>query len=131
MKAIDTNIIVRFLIKDDAKQSFAVKKMFETIEERGEKLWLSSQVVLEVIWVLRSCYRASREEILTAVRTCMDMVIFKFEDEELIEHFYFSALKSMIELDDLLIGLRARKSCEFTWTFDKNSAKSDLFKLLT
>ncbi|HID72043.1 MAG TPA: type II toxin-antitoxin system VapC family toxin [Thermoplasmata archaeon] len=69
MRAVDTNIIIRFLVKDDPEQCLAVKKMFEKIEKSGDKLWVSNVVILEMMWVLRSRYTASRDETLTAVKT--------------------------------------------------------------
>ena len=130
MRAVDTNIIIRFLVKDDPKQCLAVKKMFEKIENLGDKLWVSNVVVLEMVWVLRSRYTASRDEILTAVKTLLDMVILEFQDAEIVEQFYYSAQNAPLELDDLLIGMTAKVSCDFTWTFDRKVSKSKFFRLL-
>ena len=130
MKAVDTNIVVRFLVNDDPKQCAIVKKMMVDVQDRGEKLWVSTGVLLETIWVLRSVYHASKDEIVLAVKTLLDMIIFEFQDEALLEQFCLTAPRSSLEPDDHLIGLSAREKCEFTWTFDKQAATSNLFKLL-
>jgi len=130
LRAIDTNIIIRFLVKDDPKQCVAVKKLFETVEENGDKLWVPFCVILEMIWVLRSRYHASKEDILLAIQTLLDMKIFEFQEQELLEEFHLHAGKAAVDLDDLLIGLIAAEKCDFTWTFDKKASKSGLFQLL-
>ena len=58
MRAIDTNIIVRFLTDDDKAQAEAARAVIEA----GD-IFISLTVLLESEWVLRRGYRLSREEI--------------------------------------------------------------------
>jgi predicted nucleic-acid-binding protein len=58
MNAVDTNVVVRFLIHDDAKQADAADRLFLT-----EDIWLAKTVLLETAWVLRSFYGFDREAI--------------------------------------------------------------------
>ncbi len=51
MTAVDTNIVVRFMTRDDPEQAAAAKSIF------AEKdIWISKTVILEVCWVLTSVY---------------------------------------------------------------------------
>ena len=52
MKALDTNILVRFLIQDDEPQSKTVFDLFSNAERQKESFFISTLVVLETIWVL-------------------------------------------------------------------------------
>jgi len=62
MKAVDTNILVRFLTKDDAIQAQKVYELFKKAETKREPLFVSLLVVLELLWVLESVYSIPREE---------------------------------------------------------------------
>lgn len=51
MRAIDTNVLVRYLVGDDARQAQAARRLVE-----HEPVWLGLTVLLEAIWVLESAY---------------------------------------------------------------------------
>jgi len=61
MRAVDTNVLVRLIVGDDAKQSSAA----ETFVERGA--WVSHLVLVEATWVMASVYDRAPSEIATAV----------------------------------------------------------------
>ena len=67
MKALDTNILVRFLVQDDLKQANKVIQLFTKAEQYNEPLFIPLLVVLEVIWVLQSAYNVSRQDIVLAI----------------------------------------------------------------
>jgi predicted nucleic-acid-binding protein len=52
MKALDTNVLVRFLVRDDEQQSKAVYRKFKQTEADKEVLFIPALVVLETVWVL-------------------------------------------------------------------------------
>ena len=56
MIALDTNVLVRFLVRDDEKQAQIVYARFKQAESAREVLFVSLLVVLETIWVLESAY---------------------------------------------------------------------------
>lgn len=63
MKLVDTNVILRFLVRDNSKMYQATKKLFERVEALQEKLEVKSYVLFEVVYVLNGYYERSREEI--------------------------------------------------------------------
>jgi predicted nucleic-acid-binding protein len=63
VRAIDTNVIVRFLTADDQGQAQAARRVFDA----GE-VFIGTTVVLETEWVLRAGYRFSLQEIGIALR---------------------------------------------------------------
>jgi len=131
MKAIDTNVLVRFLLNDDPAQSTKAKSLFLETEKRGESILIADLTVLEMIWVLRSAYRLARHQILVAIQKLAGLAIVRFQDPDVVTRFIETALKEKGELDDLFIGVVARANgAETTVTFDKNAAKSSLFTLL-
>lgn len=131
MKSLDTNIIIRFLVNDDIKQGEKVKTLFMKAEENNDVFFITTPVVLEVLYVLDSVYEYSRKEILNALESLLMMSLLIFDNADAIQKFITSAGKNKIELEDLLIGILARESgCKTTITFDKKASKSELFELL-
>lgn len=63
MIALDTNVLARYLLNDDAAQAEAA----ETLLSSGERFFVPLTVWLELVWVLE-CYDCSREEIAKALR---------------------------------------------------------------
>ena len=131
MIAVDTNIIIRFLVKDDASQASKVLDRFKKAEANKKTFFVTLLVVLEVIWVLESVYEYSREEILSAMESMTRLAIFRFENIDLIHDFLSLNEKLNHDLSDVLIGLCARHNgCDYTLTFDKKASKSSLFKMM-
>lgn len=67
MIGLDTNVLVRFLVTDDEKQSRKATKLIEGAVERGEQLFISDIVMCETVWVLSSAYKFERAEIVEAL----------------------------------------------------------------
>jgi len=131
MKALDTNVLVRFLVKDDEHQSKIVYKVFKQAEADKIFFWVSLLVVLETIWVLDSVYEITRKEILDSVNEILLMPILKFEAQPTIRRFIFLARENKIDLSDVLIACTAKISgCERVLTFDKKASKFEFFELI-
>ena len=132
MKALDTNVLVRFLVKDDEHQSKIVYKVFKQAENDKIFFWVSLLVVLETIWVLDTVYEITRKEILDSVNEILLMPILKFEAQPTIQRFIFLARENKIDLSDVLIACAVKISgCERVLTFDKKASKLDLFELIS
>lgn len=67
MAALDTNVLVRWLVDDDAAQVRAVEKLFAKTAAAGELLYVPITVMLEVEWVLRSRYKFAKAEVAEAL----------------------------------------------------------------
>lgn len=131
MIALDTNVLVRFLMRDDEKQARAVYTRLKRAEAERENLFIPLSVVLETIWVLESAYGQSRREILNALDHLTEMPIFEFEKIDVLQSFAGEARKSGTDLSDLLLALTAQScGCTAMLTFDKKAAKNPLFQLL-
>jgi len=62
MKAIDTNVLVRFLVKDDVKQARRARKLIES-----DTIFIPKTVLLETEWVLRYTYEFDRAAVNQAL----------------------------------------------------------------
>jgi len=132
MIALDTNVIVRFLVNDDRAQAHAVYARFKKAETAREILFIPLLVALETIWVLESCYDKSRKDILSALDDLLGMPILKFEEESVIQRLAARGRTGHADLSDLLIALAAESSgCATGLTFDKKAATLPFFRLLS
>ena len=131
MKAIDTNILIRFITKDDDKQAKLVYQLFKQTEQTEEKLFIPLLVVLEAIWVLESGYAISNENIIAIFADLLLMPVLLFESETVVQNFIDSAKNTKFDLSDLLIANSAHSfDCDSLFTFDKKAAKFKYFELL-
>jgi predicted nucleic-acid-binding protein len=131
MKALDTNVLVRFLVKDDARQAQIVYRVFKQAEADKKFFWVSLLVVIETMWVLDSVYQITRKDILASLNELLLMPILKFEVQPTIQRFILLAPNTTIDLSDVLIGCAANQSgCEGVLTFDKKASKFELFELI-
>ena len=132
MIALDTNVIVRFLVRDDEKQAQVVYALFKQAESARETFFVSLVVVLETIWVLESAYDKSRKEILESFDELKSMPILEFEEAQVLQDLLSEGRKSNADLSDLLIALAAQScGCSGGITFDKKASKFPFFRLLT
>jgi len=131
MKALDTNVLVRFLVKDDEQQAQTVYRKFKQAEAENDVFFIPVLVVLETVWVLESVYEVTRQEIVDSIDQLLAMPILKFEMQSAIRSFVSSARDNKTDLSDLLIAHCARSSgCECVITFDRKAANFALFELL-
>ena len=75
MTAVDTNVVIRLLTADDARQSSAARKLFAS-----ESIWIAKTVVLEAAWVLRSLYKFSDHDIYEALSKLIALDNVETED---------------------------------------------------
>ncbi|MBW2590869.1 MAG: type II toxin-antitoxin system VapC family toxin [Deltaproteobacteria bacterium] len=131
MKALDTNVLIRFLVRDNERQAEIIYRIFKQAESDKKVLFVPLLVVLETVWVLESVYKIPRQEILDSINDLILMPILEFEAQSAIMSFVSSARESKMDLSDLLIAHSARFSgCECVLTFDKRASDFGLFELL-
>jgi len=128
MKALDTNILVRFLLNDDTAQAERVLKLFRDAEQNEERFFVSILVLLEMIWVLGSVYEIARDDLINAIENVLSMPIIEVEKAEAVFRALLEAKKSNLDLADLLIAFCSKAAgAEAVITFDKRAAKHQLF----
>ena len=81
---VDTNIFIRFLIRDIEKQAQAAKRLFNRAEKGEVLLVTSSAVVFEVIWTLSSFYKESKDEVIEKITSFLEISTLEVENKELI-----------------------------------------------
>ena len=124
MLGIDTNVLVRFLVRDDPAQFERARRLLKREAGKGETVLISMLVLLETEWVLRSRYALAKPKIADALSSLLDSVELTFEDEPSVEQALFVWKDSAAEFADCLINARHRAlGCGATATFDARAAK--------
>ena len=131
MKGLDTNVLVRFLVADDAAQTQRVASLLQSAERAGESFFVSSLVLLELVWVLDSAYGCTRAEVLEALERLTMMPVLRIENLDAVHRAIALGRKGKQDIADLLIGCCAAASgCAAVLTFDKTAARHELFERL-
>ena len=68
MIALDTNVLVRYLVEDDVRQTALAAALIERAIADNESLYVSDIVVCETTWVLSAAYKVGRKEISAVLR---------------------------------------------------------------
>jgi predicted nucleic-acid-binding protein len=90
MLVIDTNVLVRLLVSDDPAQTRRARSLIEKALADDEPVLISTLVVLETEWVLRSRYAFDRAGVHGLFRRMLQARELSFEDEEGIEEALFN-----------------------------------------
>jgi len=75
MRAVDTNVVVRYLAADHPAQTARAKTLID-----GTQVWISLTVLLEAEWVLRGSYRFRPAAITAALRTLVGQPTVQVEN---------------------------------------------------
>lgn len=117
MRAIDTNVLVRFLAKDDPQQSDKARRIVES----GD-VYVSTTVFLETEWVLRSAYEFEAARIVDAFESFAGLPGIVLEDPDLLALALGLAREGLDFADALHLG-RAQ-GCDAFVTFDRKLVKA-------
>ncbi len=127
MIAIDTNILVRVLAKDDRKQAETAAKIL-----RSNDVFISKTVILETEWVLRYVYKFETGEILGALKKLLGLSNIFTEDFHILAEAISLSEKGLDFADAL--HLASGTSADKFITFDKSlvgkARKSNIDKVM-
>jgi predicted nucleic-acid-binding protein len=128
MLGVDTNVLVRFLVRDDEDQFERAQKLIKLEIAAGRHVFVSLLVLLETEWVLRSRYSLQKNLIIEAISRLLDAADVRFEDEPAIEEALFIWKDATADFADCLIGAKNRRlGCRATATFDTKASKLSVF----
>ena len=124
MLGIDTNILVRFLVRDDDAQFEKARKLIKREVTAGRRVFINQLVLMETEWVLRSRYVVAKNQIIEAISGLLSAADVQFEDEPAIEEALFIWKDAAADFADCLIGAKnKRMGCRATATFDVKASK--------
>lgn len=132
MIGLDTNVLVRYIVRDDTRQAIIATKWLETRCTEATPGFVSQLVLAEIFWVLARGYSYPKPLLVKVFAKLLAASELKIEQAA----DAWTALRAYqtgtADFADYLIGLRAKSAgCETLLTFDKRAAKSNLFTLAT
>ena len=130
MIAIDTNVLVRFLTRDDPEQAARVRALFATLSAENPA-FVCREVVLELVWVLGYSYNFSRTEIAGALEGLLAAVELEVEDADVVSSALRDYVSEAADFADLMIlGATRKRGAVPLVTFDTRAARINGVKLV-
>jgi predicted nucleic-acid-binding protein len=121
MLAVDTNVLVRLIVRDDASQVRAAEEFI------AKGAWVSHLVLIETMWVLDAVYDCTARQIALAVEMLLNHKDLTIEDSDVVaislDQF---RNRPALGFSDCLVLEVARKAGHLPLgTFDRELAKLD------
>jgi predicted nucleic-acid-binding protein len=130
MIGLDTNVLVRYIMQDDLKQSPPATRLIESrsVESRG---FVSLVSVVELFWVMSAAYELDRGQLIAAIEALLRTKELVVERAEIVWKALRIFQSANVDFADCLIERSAAAAgCEKTMTFDRGAAKSAGMTLL-
>jgi predicted nucleic-acid-binding protein len=128
MIALDTNVLVRFLVEDDKTQSNQAKRLIQKNIEQKNDIFISDLVLVETVWVLKRAYKLKKAEIVSTLRLLLAAKSLHYESNDRLHRASSDYEKGRGDFADYLIRQKAfEKKCEYIATFDRQLLKENGF----
>ena len=123
MIAIDTNVLIRYLVCDDAEQAEAARALLvELSSERPG--FICREVTIEVVWVLERAYRLPRDEIATVLDELIATEGLVVEAADAVTQAASAYRQGSADFSDLMILAAAKRArAQPLYTFDRTFAR--------
>ena len=128
MIAVDTNVLVRFLVEDDPRQSRRAAALIERAVRNEEEIFLSEIVLCETVWVLGSAYGFSRDQVVETLTGLLRARNLAFESKDRLFRAVEAYARGRGDFADYLIREHARSAGRAeVLTFDRPLLKEQGF----
>ncbi len=123
MIAIDTNVLVRFLVQDDPGQAAAASTFMRSLTAAAPG-FISREVMIELVWVLERAYRFGRIEVAAGIEGLLASVEIEVEAADDVGTATFRYRDEGFGFADLMIAAAARRAgAPSLVTFDRKAAQ--------
>lgn len=130
MLALDTNVLVRYLAQDDARQSALATRLLEERLSATQRGFVSLVTLLETVWVMESRYGAAAETVAAIVSDLLDTPTLEIQDAPAVRQAVQLYGRGGVDLHDCLIVALAEGRKARVVTFDVQAAKKLGMELL-
>jgi len=130
MIALDTNVLVRFLVRDDEKQASAANELLSslTVDRPG---FVCREVVVELVWVLERAYGFPRDQIADVLEHLVSTEVLVIEAADDVAQAAFRYRTVSAGFSDLMILAAAERAQALPmYTFDQKAARQEGVVLL-
>lgn len=131
MIGLDTNVLVRYVMQDDPKQSPKASRLIESLTSEASG-FVPLVALIELVWVLTSCYDLTREQVAQALDGLLRAKEIVLERAEQVSQALRIFGASSADFADCLIERTSgAMGCRKTMTFDTGAAKFAGMTLIT
>jgi len=131
MKGLDTNLLVRYIVKDAPRQAAVAVREIEAVRSRSESLLIQPVALCELVWVLRAAYGLSRGEIVPLLEQMLITVQFEIADNDTVRQALNDYRLGPGDFADYYLGrANAAAGAETTLTFHAALRSNPRFTLL-
>lgn len=124
MPALDTNVLVRYVVRDDAAQLRRAEQMISEYEGKPDSLFIPLTVSLEFEWVLRSAYDVSKTTVLEVFGRLLESRELRFQDESTLERALYMYREGNADFADCVhVASALAYGAEPLITFDRRAAR--------
>lgn len=130
MIGLDTNVLVRYVAQDDPVQSAKATDLVESLSVASPG-FIAMVSVVELVWVLQSCYASSKGEIVHVIDTLLRTKELTVEHADIVWQALRRFTNANADFADCLIERCAHAAgCDYIVTFDRKAAKTAGMRLL-
>lgn len=124
MIGLDTNVLVRYIMQDDPKQSPKATRLIESLTN-DQPGFVPLVAVVELVWVLSSSYVLSRDQVAEALNLLLRSKEIVIDRAELVLKAQRRFAQGGADFADCLIERIAHaQGCDTTMTFDAGAVKA-------
>jgi predicted nucleic-acid-binding protein len=128
---LDTNVVIRYLVQDDKKQSAAATRFIEKSLTTDVPGYINHITLCEIVWVLQRCYGVTKQQLRDIIEGLLTTKQLIVENVEVAWKALRAYDANSADFCDALIGqANIHSGCEHTVTFDKKAASLPGFDLL-
>jgi len=129
---LDTNVVIRYLVHDDKKQSAVASRFIEKSLTTDAPGYINHIILCEIVWVLQRCYSVNKQQVRQIIEGLLTTKQFIVEDVEVAWKALRAFDANNADFCDALIGQgNTHSGCEHTVTFDKKAASLPGFESCT
>jgi predicted nucleic-acid-binding protein len=128
MIGLDTNVLARLFVDDDAAQARQARGFVAARCTEQNPGFVDRVALCELVWVLSSVHRYRRAEIAPIIEKLLASPDLILEDDGAVRAALQTFITRNIDFADALIGeVNRARGCDTTATFDRRAAKLDGF----
>lgn len=123
MIAVDTNVLARLFVTDNAQQHAAAVRFFSA-RSTSDPAFVSLVVQAELVWLLVQTLKFPHERVRSVLEGMLSSADFVVEQADVLESALDMMVAKQVDLADFLIaGMSRNMGCASTVTFDRKAAR--------
>ncbi|MBU0974314.1 PIN domain-containing protein [Patescibacteria group bacterium] len=120
---VDTNVFLRFLLRDNIKQADVAEKNFTLAKEEKVKIVIISEIIPELVYVLSGIYKLSREKVTKYIESIVKTIYFNVEQRDTWVKVMGIYPQVSVDVEDIFLAVKAKEEDGDVLSFDKDFKK--------